>query len=379
MINIFGVVGQEIRAQDVVEMIAYETSDTIEVNIMSPGGSVVEGFAIYDALRASDKKVITRAIGIAASISSVIFMAGDERYISENAEIMIHNAWTPEGGNKEEMAEKIDRLERLDDRIATVYATRTNLNEDQVKEMMGAESFMSANEALEKGFATQIDEPLEMVAQLNLRESLIKEKEPENMAEETKDEKGFFDHVKAFFLGTDEVKAEAEEPKAEDEEKKEVAEEEEMEEAKAEETPAESAEEEVSEEKAEDEEEEMSDSEKALQEENDSLKAEIEAMKAKASEGEEKAKIIMNAINDCKITRHEADTLAEKALKEVEAFCNERAVNATGLAKPASEPQEEANVNHYDEWKAMLAAGDFSGAQKYYESNKAKIRNNKES
>ena len=198
------------------------------------------------------------------------------------------------------------------------------------------------------------------------------------MAEETKDEKGFFDHVKAFFLGTDEVKAEAGEPKAEDEEKKEMAEDEEMEEAKAEENPAESAEE-VSEEKAEDEEEEMSDAEKALQEENDSLKAELEAMKAKASEGEEKAKIIMNAINDCKITRHEADTLAEKALNEVEAFCNERAVNATGLAKPASEPKEEANVNHYDEWKAMLAAGDFSGAQKYYESNKAKIRNNKES
>jgi len=79
-INIFGVVGEDVRAADIIPKIQAEKGDVIEVGIMSVGGGVREGLAIYDALReasANGQEVRTFALGITASIASVIFMAGE--------------------------------------------------------------------------------------------------------------------------------------------------------------------------------------------------------------------------------------------------------------------------------------------------------------
>ena len=141
-INIFGVVGEDVRASDVIPKIQAESGDVIEVNIMSPGGSVVEGLAIYDTLRASDRKILTRAMGQAASIASVIFMAGDEREVADNAEIMIHNAWAGVAGSKHELAEYVERLDDIDQKLINIYSTRSNLNEDQVRDLLDKETFM---------------------------------------------------------------------------------------------------------------------------------------------------------------------------------------------------------------------------------------------
>jgi len=150
-INLFGIIGEDVRASDVITKMQSVKSDTIELNIMSPGGSVIEGLAIYDELRSSDKKIITRAMGQAASIASIIFMAGDEREVADNAEIMIHNATVFAGGNKHELSGFIDKLDGIDQKLINIYATRTNLNEEQVKDLLDKETFMSANEAVENG------------------------------------------------------------------------------------------------------------------------------------------------------------------------------------------------------------------------------------
>ena len=83
MINLFGVVGADIKASEVMREIQAYEGDTIDVVINSVGGSVYEGMAIYGALKNDPRPVKTTILGIGASIASVIFMAGDEREISD--------------------------------------------------------------------------------------------------------------------------------------------------------------------------------------------------------------------------------------------------------------------------------------------------------
>ena len=78
-------------------------ADTIHIYINSYGGEVAEGLAIYNALKRHKAKIITHIYGFACSIASVIFMAGDERIMSNASLLMIHNAWTYTSGNANEL------------------------------------------------------------------------------------------------------------------------------------------------------------------------------------------------------------------------------------------------------------------------------------
>ena len=91
MINIFGVIGQDVKASEVMQEIQAYEGGKIEVIINSVGGSVYEGMAIYGALKNDPRPIKTTVLGIGASIASVIFMAGDEREIGEGSQLMIHN------------------------------------------------------------------------------------------------------------------------------------------------------------------------------------------------------------------------------------------------------------------------------------------------
>lgn len=131
---------------------------TIKLRVNSGGGSVIDGFAIYQNLAEHKAKVIADVDGLAASMASVIIMAADEIRIAPHAMVMIHNPWGGAIGEAEDMRKMADVLDKMRDGIAAAYVERTGKSRDEVVAMMDAETWMSAEEALEHGFVDQIKE-----------------------------------------------------------------------------------------------------------------------------------------------------------------------------------------------------------------------------
>lgn len=131
--------------------------DKINVYINSYGGEVAEGLAIYNALKRHKAKVTTYCDGFACSISSVIFMAGDERVMSNASLLMIHNAlvsWT--SGNANELRKQADDLDVITQASINAYMESVNITEEELKNMLDAETWISPQDAIDKGFATSI-------------------------------------------------------------------------------------------------------------------------------------------------------------------------------------------------------------------------------
>lgn len=148
--------------------------DTIHVYINSYGGEVAEGLAIYNSLKRHKAKVITYDDGFACSVASVIFMAGDERIMSNASLMMIHNAWTYTAGNANQLRKEADDLETITQASINAYMTEVNITEEELKELLDAETWLSPQEALEMGFATSIvnDNATNKVSQ-NIKKTLM--------------------------------------------------------------------------------------------------------------------------------------------------------------------------------------------------------------
>lgn len=133
---------------------------TLNIHINSPGGSVFEGFAIYAAVVAfADKKKATVNVvidGWAASIASVIAMAGDHIKIGEHAALMIHKPWSYAIGDAEDMREEAEVLDLLEDSIIDIYQSRTNGDRDEIKQWVADETWFRGNEAVDAGFADEV-------------------------------------------------------------------------------------------------------------------------------------------------------------------------------------------------------------------------------
>ncbi len=130
--------------------------DVINVYINSYGGEVAEGLAIYNALRRHKAKIKTYCDGFACSIASVIFMAGDERIMSNASLLMIHNAWTYTSGNANELRKQADDLDVITQASVNAYMEGVNITEEEIKNMLDKETWISSEDALEYGFATTI-------------------------------------------------------------------------------------------------------------------------------------------------------------------------------------------------------------------------------
>ncbi len=128
----------------------------ILVRINSRGGDVFEGVAIYTLIRAQKKPVEVRVDGWAASAASIIAMAGDEIIMGPNTLMMIHNAWTYCQGYASDMRKMADALDKISGAIAQTYVTRTKKALNDVIALMDAETYMTAQECVDEGFATQI-------------------------------------------------------------------------------------------------------------------------------------------------------------------------------------------------------------------------------
>lgn len=129
----------------------------IDVYINSYGGEVAEGLAIYNALRRHKAKVTTYCDGFACSIASVVFMAGDERVMNEASLLMIHNAWTWAAGNADELRKQAEDLDKITQASVKAYKAHSSLEEEEIKKLMDAETWILPDEALSYGFATKID------------------------------------------------------------------------------------------------------------------------------------------------------------------------------------------------------------------------------
>jgi len=128
----------------------------LDVRINSSGGSVYDGFAIYNSIKNFGARVRVHVDGFALSIASVVAMAGDEINVAENGHLMLHNPSGFARGDAGEMRKTALILDSLADQIAGVYAARSGQSIDAVKAMMDAETWLGASAAKEKGFATAI-------------------------------------------------------------------------------------------------------------------------------------------------------------------------------------------------------------------------------
>lgn len=161
-INIYGDITSYPRTEKDVS--AYNLSKEIEgldveqINIYlnSYGGEVAEGIAIYNSLKRHKAAVKTVCDGMACSIASVIFMAGDERIMNNASLLMIHNAWTYTSGNADQLRKEADDLDKISNLSVKAYMEHINISEEELRTLLDAETFLSPDEALEYGFATAI-------------------------------------------------------------------------------------------------------------------------------------------------------------------------------------------------------------------------------
>jgi ATP-dependent protease ClpP protease subunit len=130
-------------------------ADEIDVFINSPGGSVFEGVTIYNLLVAHKATVNVHVLGLAASIASVIALAGDTVEIAENAMFMIHDPSAGVFGKAEDFRKVAGVLDKITESILNTYEARTKLSRDELRAAMAKETYYTADEAVTAGFATK--------------------------------------------------------------------------------------------------------------------------------------------------------------------------------------------------------------------------------
>ena len=132
----------------------------ITVRINSSGGNVFDAIAMTNALRDHPARVTTVVDGLAASAASFIATAGDEVVMNRNSELMIHNPKAVAAGEAQDMRSLADRLDAVRDNIASMYVARAGGTVDQWREVMAAETWYSADEAVQAGLADRVsDQP----------------------------------------------------------------------------------------------------------------------------------------------------------------------------------------------------------------------------
>jgi ATP-dependent Clp protease protease subunit len=157
-----------ITASDVIKMLNELKVPKLNVHINSPGGSVFDGFAIYNALNAHPASIVVHIDGIAASIASVIAMAGDEIRMAENSMMMIHNPWVAVVGQAKDLRSSADILDKLRENIVATYAARTGMKPEGIAAAMDGESWFSAAECKANGFCSEVIEAKKMAAHFDL-------------------------------------------------------------------------------------------------------------------------------------------------------------------------------------------------------------------
>lgn len=167
-IYISGEIGGDTNLIDVIRQVKAQPNATdFYVKIDSQGGYVNVGYDIYNYLKNLPQNVTTIAHR-AYSIASVIFMAGSTRIVSENAEnvLMIHLPWMEVAGNHETITAHLSGLKNEEDKLIKFYSEALQIDKETIQSLLSNETYLGAKEALEMGFATQIQAAPKAVAKL---------------------------------------------------------------------------------------------------------------------------------------------------------------------------------------------------------------------
>ena len=175
-IGFWGTQAKDFRAQlDAVE------GNELVVEINSVGGDVMAGLGIYNMLRSwakDGKTVTTRVTGVAASIASIIALAGDKREMPKNTFAMVHQASTFAVGTADDMRDAADTLDKVDGSLRGIYMDRMGVDESKAKEIMAKDTWLTADESMDLGFATALIEDIKATAKFDLARAAL----PDNVA-----------------------------------------------------------------------------------------------------------------------------------------------------------------------------------------------------
>lgn len=156
-IDIYGEIGWEVTASEFLrELRALGPVDEIDLRIQSGGGSVLEGWAVANALKHHPAKVHARVEGMAASMASVIACAADTVSMPRNAYLMIHNVTSFAIGDSNDLRSQADLVDKLGNDIAAFYSNRTGKPVEEIKALMDATTWMDGDEAVAAGFADTV-------------------------------------------------------------------------------------------------------------------------------------------------------------------------------------------------------------------------------
>ena len=139
-------------------------SPKIDMHINSPGGEVFDGAAIYNAIKRHPSSVASYIDGIAASIASVIALAGDKVVMAGNALYMMHNPSGLTIGTAEDMRKTADILDKVCGTMVGAYMAKSGKSESEIKALLDAETWLDAEEAKAAGFADEIGNEMDMAA-----------------------------------------------------------------------------------------------------------------------------------------------------------------------------------------------------------------------
>ncbi len=156
-IKIFDVIGWPfIEAFDFTSDLEKTNTKKVQVNINSPGGDVFDGVAIYNALLDHPAEITTYVSGLAASIASIIAMAGNKRTIAPSGFMMIHSPWTFALGNADDIEKETNVLRKIESTMADIYAEKTGKSSAKMLQAMKNETWYSGQEAVQAGLAEQV-------------------------------------------------------------------------------------------------------------------------------------------------------------------------------------------------------------------------------
>ena len=144
-------------ASDVRRALDGVTAATIRIKLNSGGGDAFDGIEIYNYLKDHSAHVTVEVTALAASAASIIAMGADEIIMRTGSNLMIHEAATFAYGTKSDIQKTMNALETIDESIVSIYKQRTGLSSEEIRNMIEAETWLTAEEALEKGFVDLIE------------------------------------------------------------------------------------------------------------------------------------------------------------------------------------------------------------------------------
>lgn len=153
-----------VTAKDFITEFKALSADNITLFVNSPGGSVFDALAIYNTISKCGKKVTAKVMGVAASAASFIVMAADHIEMPENSFLMIHNPMGMNFGNADDMREMAEVLDKMAASLTNVYVARSGQPVEKVKELLDAETWLTADEAKELGFCDEVTANMKLAA-----------------------------------------------------------------------------------------------------------------------------------------------------------------------------------------------------------------------